>query len=189
MKETKEILADYSHYEKSRNKRLDRLEQLKGLSVSPKAKGLYVLVIGESATRDHMESYGYKRHTTPFLESFKKDPGTLLFSKAFSNHTHTVPVLTYALSQKNQYNNIPLQKAYFLIEIAKKQDMRPIGSATSENMEHGTHPHQKWPEQQITKCLSMAVREKEWVPLIMTRPCWIMYRLSIALILLLLFFT
>ncbi|ERL19460.1 arylsulfatase [Acidaminococcus sp. BV3L6] len=120
MKETKEILADYSHYEKSRNERLDRLEQLKGLSVSPKAKGLYVLVIGESATRDHMESYGYKRHTTPFLESFKKDPGTLLFSKAFSNHTHTVPVLTYALSQKNQYNNIPLQKAYSLIEIAKK---------------------------------------------------------------------
>jgi len=120
MKETKEILADYRHYEKSCNERLNRLEQLEGLSLSSEAKGLYVLVIGESATRDHMESYGYKRHTTPFLESFKKDPGTLLFSKAFSNHTHTVPVLTYALSQKNQYNNTPLQKAYSLIEVAKK---------------------------------------------------------------------
>lgn len=116
----KEILADYSHYEKSRNERLDRLEQLKGLSVSPKAKGLYVLVIGESATRDHMESYGYKRHTTPFLKASKR-PRNPAFSKAFSNHTHTVPVLTYALSQKNQYNNIPLQKAYSLIEIAKSR--------------------------------------------------------------------
>lgn len=83
MKETKEILADYSHYEKSRNERLDRLEQLKGLSVSPKAKGLYVLVIGESATRDHMESYGYKRHTTPFLESFKKTQEPCFFLKHF----------------------------------------------------------------------------------------------------------
>ena len=136
-----------------------------------------------------MESYGYKRHTTPFLESFKKDPGTLLFSKAFSNHTHTVPVLTYALSQKNQYNNIPLQKAYFLIEIAKKagyetywiSNQRKYGAWDTPTSEMaGTADHQVFINGRAGK---------EWVPLIMTRPCWIMYRLSIALILLLLFFT
>ena len=65
-----------------------------------------------------MSAYGYQRETTPWLTQFAKDPGTLLFKNPYSNHTHTVPVLTYALSEKNQYNQVPLAKAYSLIEIA-----------------------------------------------------------------------
>lgn len=49
----------------------------------------------------------------------KGRPELLLFSNAYSNHTHTVPVLAYALSQKNQYNNVPLTDAYSLVETAR----------------------------------------------------------------------
>jgi glucan phosphoethanolaminetransferase (alkaline phosphatase superfamily) len=41
------------------------------------------------------------------------------FSMRISNHTHTVPALTYALSEKNQYNTMRLEDAYSIIEIAK----------------------------------------------------------------------
>lgn len=98
---------------------MQRLSQLRNLSIRPEAKGVYVLVIGESATRDHMHAYGYERETTPFLDRFRKMRGTVLFRAAYSNHVHTVPALSYALSEKNQYNDLPLENAYSLVEIAK----------------------------------------------------------------------
>ena len=79
--------------------------------------GVYVLVIGESETRRHMSAYGYERQTTPWLDSMVQAGRTLLFKEAYSCHTHTVPVLTYALTEKNQYNNRALEDSYSLVEV------------------------------------------------------------------------
>lgn len=38
--------------------------------------------------------------------------------KAYSNYVTTVPVLTYALTDKNQYNSVSMAQAYSLIEVA-----------------------------------------------------------------------
>ena len=84
-----------------------------------------------------MGAYGYDRDTTPWMSEETQKPEAILFQNAYSNHTHTVPVLTYALSEKNQYNNVPLEKAYSLMEIAKPLDMILFGLVTSENMERG----------------------------------------------------
>lgn len=116
-KETREVLQDYKKYGEAKNLRQQRLAQLPPLKV--RKGGVYVLVIGESETRDHMQVYGYDRPTTPWLQSRKGKPDLLLFDHAYSNHTHTVPVLTYALSQKNQYNSVPLTDAYSLVEAAR----------------------------------------------------------------------
>jgi heptose-I-phosphate ethanolaminephosphotransferase len=119
LKETIESLGEYHEYAQAKTKRMKRLENLKSLTIAQEAKGLHVLVIGESATKDHMHAYGYKRPTTPWLDAFCKEPGTLLFRHAYSNHVHTVQSLTYALSEKNQYNDIDQEDANSLIEIAK----------------------------------------------------------------------
>ena len=58
-----------------------------------------------------MSAYGYHRPTTPWLQSIKNQHGFLLFDNAYSCHSHTVPVLTYALTAKNQYNTLPLEQA------------------------------------------------------------------------------
>lgn len=81
-------------------------------------KGLYILVIGESQNKNHMSAYGYKRETTPWLSKMRNDPNAVIFSNAYSNHTHTVPALTYALTSKSQYDNNPLQDCPSLIELA-----------------------------------------------------------------------
>ena len=114
----RDSVKSYTMFAQNKKKRIQRLNALGTLPVLPGHKGIYVLVIGESETRNHMSAYGYQRETTPWLTQFAKDPGTLLFKNPYSNHTHTVPVLTYALSEKNQYNQVPLAKAYSLIEIA-----------------------------------------------------------------------
>ena len=47
------------------------------------------------------------------------DPNTIIFKNAYTNFVATIPSLTYALSEKNQYNDVDLSNAYSLIEIAK----------------------------------------------------------------------
>lgn len=99
----------------------EREHKLLGMDVrlAQKEPGIYLLIIGESETRDHMSVYGYSHKTTPWLETETEKPGTLLFQDAYSNHTHTVPVLTYSLTEKNQYNKMKLADAFSIIEIAK----------------------------------------------------------------------
>ena len=82
-------------------------------------KGVYVLVMGESETREHMSAYGYTELTTPWLDGMAAKNEGILFTQAYSCHTHTVPVWSYALTDKNQYNNIDAANAISLVEAAK----------------------------------------------------------------------
>lgn len=82
-------------------------------------EGVYFLVLGESQNRNHMSAYGYTRDTTPWLAEKRNDSSFILYDNAYSCHTHTVPVQTYALTSKNQYNTIKPEDALSLIEVAK----------------------------------------------------------------------
>ncbi len=85
---------------------------------SNSSDGVYILVIGESANRTHMSAYGYERMTTPWMDSMLETNHACLFSNAYSCHVQTVPALAYALTAKNQYNDILLEQAVSLVEIA-----------------------------------------------------------------------
>lgn len=81
--------------------------------------GVYVLIIGESLTRDHMGVYGYDRDDTPYQSEFSKDSHFDFFDHVYSSYTQTVQTLSYALTQKNQYNDIPLVDSYSIIDMAR----------------------------------------------------------------------
>lgn len=116
-KQASKTLAQYKNFSKERIDRKDNMSKLL-LSHKPEA-GVYVLVIGESQNRAHMQAYNYHRATTPWLDSMKNDKNMLLFTKAYSCHTHTVPTLLYALTAKNQYNNIAVKNAVSVLEVAE----------------------------------------------------------------------
>lgn len=107
-------------------------KELRQININPVAitadaeNGLYVLAIGESETRMHMSAYGYAKPTTPWLAEMADSQQALLFTKAYSDHTHTVPALAYALTAKNQYNDIDAAQAVSLIEIAKAAGYKVI---------------------------------------------------------------
>lgn len=107
--------TDFSLYREARAADLTR--KLDG--VTSTRPGVYVLVIGESQNKMHMSAYGYDRETTPWLDAMKDDGHTVFFRDARSCHTHTVSVLSYALTAKNQYDSRELTKAVTLIETAK----------------------------------------------------------------------
>jgi len=50
-----------------------------------------VIVIGESLTRNHMQLYGYGRHTNPLLEA--KGDSIKVYSDVVSPQVHTIPVM------------------------------------------------------------------------------------------------
>lgn len=116
---TVKYMNRYNAFAENKQKRASMINQNLSLSENNE-KGIYVLVIGESQNRLHMSVYGYGRETTPWLnQQHNENPDFLLFTQAYSCHTHTVPTLTYALTAKNQYNEISLENAVSIIEMAK----------------------------------------------------------------------
>lgn len=76
-------------------------------------RSLHLLVIGESLSRFHMSSYGYRRETTPWIAQSKP----IQLQHAYSSHTHTMEVLTLALTQSNQYNQLDYFDSASLIDV------------------------------------------------------------------------
>ena len=105
-------------------------ETLKTISAAP--HGIHVLVIGECENRKHMSAYGYQRPTTPHLEKAAGNPHFILYTDTYSCHVQTVQALSYALTAKNQYNHIPLEKAPSLIECAKTAGFHTIWLSNQE---------------------------------------------------------
>lgn len=120
--ETSSTLKSFAEYQKilesRQNMKIDNKELLEKLKNAP--DGVYVLVIGESLTRDHMNVYGYNRDNTPFQSRAILDPHYTFFNHVYSCYTQTVQVLTYALTEKNQYNDIRLADAFSIIDLARQ---------------------------------------------------------------------
>lgn len=78
----------------------------------------YVIVIGESANRGHLQHYGYPRETAPRLSSRIKSGEVIQFNRAFSNHSHTAKVFQLMLTNYDQLEK-PKQ-VVSTIEVLKK---------------------------------------------------------------------
>ena len=105
-------------FKKEVEKRQQLLEKLPDMNQKGDA-GLFVVVIGESHTRDRMSAYEYSRDTTPWLRSQRKNDRFIFFENAYANYPNTLNSLTQALTLKSQYNNLELQECPSVIEILK----------------------------------------------------------------------
>lgn len=117
VQESRKGYALYEEFEKNREARMAHVKNL--VPAREANKGVYILVIGESQNKHHMSAYGYDRKTTPWLDSMVNKQGTVLFTKARSCHIGTMRSLSYALTAKNQYNDMNLEDAVTLAEAAK----------------------------------------------------------------------
>lgn len=111
-------LKEYNNFKEKTKQRKENIKNLVAVN-NEENNGVYVLVIGESQNKKHMSAYGYDKNTTPWLDSMKHDDNFILLENAYSCHTHTVQNLTYALTAKNQYNDILIEQAPSIIEVAE----------------------------------------------------------------------
>lgn len=82
----------------------ERRKRSSGSIVATKDAGgeTYIVILGESLSKKHMSLYGYHRVTTPKLDALYKAGDLLRFDNAYSNHTHTMPTLSLALTEAAQ---------------------------------------------------------------------------------------
>ncbi|MGV7221684.1 MAG: phosphoethanolamine transferase [Nitrospinales bacterium] len=108
-------LSKFKDQQKNNNTR-----QIKFLAEKEHSGETYVVIIGESLNKNHMQLYGYGRDTTPYLSRLFSNNEIIIFKNAYSNHTHSVPVLTYALTEANQQNNKPFEESILIVDIFNK---------------------------------------------------------------------
>lgn len=120
-----------------------------------------ILVIGESASRDHMSAFSnYDRDTTPWLSANKNSPDFFLFRNSYACWYQTVPTLERALTEFNQYNEKTFNTSFSILDIAKKSGYEThwfsnqgyVGSVdTPVTLIANTADHALWTKQELNK--------------------------------------
>ncbi len=158
--DVKEYSRRNSLYTKEMNVRLSKLElELKNENKKPHT---YIMVIGESASRDYMSAYDTTEHnTTPWQAQCKNDgEHNIFFTHAYACANQTVPTLERVLTERNQYNNKEFNESTSIIDIARKAGYKThwysnqgcIGVAdTSITLVANTCDVAKWTKQEVNK--------------------------------------
>ena len=97
-------------------------KNLEKLIVKQKGKtGNVLLIIGESANRDHMKAFNpdYPIDTTPWQTSMKGKKGWYFYPHAYSNFSQTARSLSMILTGLNQYNHQSADWFITILDIAK----------------------------------------------------------------------
>lgn len=96
------------------------------------SNSVFVLILGESTTRSHMQLYGYERSTTPLLSNLSNE--LLVFNDVISPHVLTIESITKMLTLSN-YESDYNQTSGSIIQLANAagydtfwlSNQRPIG--------------------------------------------------------------
>lgn len=122
-------IKDYS----ARNSRYVTLQQQRLQTLDAHQQGTpmtephtILLVIGESAARDHMSSFTPMEHdTTPWMRQMLTDEEhSVAFPHAYSCAMHTVQVLEKSLTEYNQYNGKQFYDSCSIVDIAHRLGYR-----------------------------------------------------------------
>lgn len=84
-------------------------------------EGTHIVIIGESANRDHMKVFNpsYPENTTPWLSSMAGSKDFALGYKAYSNFPNTLFSLSYAMTSANQYSDMSFEHVVSMVDVAK----------------------------------------------------------------------
>jgi heptose-I-phosphate ethanolaminephosphotransferase len=125
--EWREANAQYTEELEKFNIVQSRFNKPKNINASKHEEGeTYLVVIGESQSKEHMSLYGYHKQTTPYLDKLKANGDLLVLDSAYSCHTHTVLVLQNALTQANQYNLKEYTEMPSLINVLNAADFETV---------------------------------------------------------------
>lgn len=89
-------------------------------------EGTHIVIIGESANRDHMKAFtpDYPENTTPWLSEMAKTKDFALGYKAYSNFPNTLFSLSYAMTSANQYSDMSFEDVVSMVDVAKAAGYR-----------------------------------------------------------------
>lgn len=109
-------------YREKAEKRLQDLDVQPLVPFDDNRPQTFLMVIGESASRDYMSAFRPQpRETTPWLSAMRDDKRHfLLIPNAYACANQTVPTLERALTERNQYNDKTFYDSCSIIDMVKK---------------------------------------------------------------------
>lgn len=126
-----ELFCNVREYAHNNRRYVSEMQQrtkdlvVKPLGAAPQKPSTFLMVIGESASRDYMSAFTpMENDTTPWLNRQKSDTQHfILFPNAFSCAMHTVQTLEKSLTEYNQYNGGQFYSSCSIIDVAHKLGM------------------------------------------------------------------
>lgn len=126
------FIGAYFHYKESYIKAVEEFKEVSRIigdaepfHAEKQGTGeLFVLIMGESASRDRMQVYGGAACNTPWMQKVQNDPGWLFYQNAYACHTHTVQALSAALGQGNQYTGLTFPHTPTIVSVSRAADMQ-----------------------------------------------------------------
>lgn len=124
----------------ARNVEQLRLTVTKEETLAGELPGTVILVIGESANREHMKAFNpaYPSETTPWLSGKKTSGNFFLFPKAYSNFSLTWQSLSMFLTSRNQYNEKPEEAAVSLVDVANLAGYKTYYFTNQDELKNAT---------------------------------------------------
>ena len=122
-----ELVLDVKDYlEQTKSYKTNLAKRIANLDVTQttpfcKKPATFILVIGESESRDYMSAFcDYPQDTTPWLKSKQASENFLLYKNAYACKDQTVPALERAFTEVNQYNDKKFYESCSFVDIARK---------------------------------------------------------------------
>lgn len=90
-------------------------------SLNKNLPGTVLVVIGESACRDHIQAFNpnYPASTSPWMNEVKENEDFFFYSHAYGNYPVTIPTLSMFLTGMNQYNGKSLTSTVSIMDAAR----------------------------------------------------------------------
>lgn len=126
-----ELVLDVKDYlEQTKSYKTNLAKRIANLDVTQttpfcKKTATFILVIGESESRDYMSAFcDYPQDTTPWLKSKQASENFLLYKNAYACKDQTVPALERAFTEVNQYNDKKFYESCSFVDIARKSGFK-----------------------------------------------------------------
>ncbi len=119
----------FSYIDAVNSFKLDFSPQASGKMQNLKGEGeIYLVVIGESQTRDQMQIFSPYPSVanTPWLSKQYSNPDWVFFKNSFSFHTHTVQSLSAALTDKRAIQPSETKHVETILSLSKRYNMKTI---------------------------------------------------------------
>lgn len=110
------------HYGEYSDERAERLQLVISAPLS-NTPHTVIMVIGESAGRDHVKAYNddVPFDNSPWLSSRKTDGDFIIFDNAYACQSLTQQALEHALTEKSYYNDKKFLESMNIVDIAKEK--------------------------------------------------------------------
>lgn len=133
------LKSSYKKYQRDAKEYKETLKELRDFNLEGqlidlnKEESVYVMIIGESASKHHSSLYGYFRETNPELQKLKNNNELFIFDDVICSHGTTRESLQKVLTLKDSVNNYKFYETPSILDLFKAAGFKTYWISNQES--------------------------------------------------------